>query len=45
MRDSTTMVDPKSILKNAPIFASFAVKDLDPAREFYGRQARPGRAR
>ncbi len=36
MRDSTTMVDPKSILKNAPVFASFAVKDLDPARQFYG---------
>ncbi len=37
MRDSTTMVDPKSILENAPVFASFAVKDLDPAREFYAR--------
>ena len=37
MRDTTTMVDPKAIFKNAPVFASFAVKDLDPAREFYGR--------
>ena len=36
MRNST-IVDPKAILKDAPVFASFAVKDLDPAREFYGR--------
>jgi predicted enzyme related to lactoylglutathione lyase len=36
MRDATTMVDPKSILKNAPVFASFAVKDIEPARQFYG---------
>ena len=34
---NTTIVDPKAIFKDAPIFASFAVKDLDPAREFYGR--------
>ena len=38
MREATTMVDPKAIFKNAPVFASFAVKDLDPAREFYGRK-------
>jgi catechol 2,3-dioxygenase-like lactoylglutathione lyase family enzyme len=37
MRNTTTIVDPKAILKNAPVFASFAVKDLDPARQFYGR--------
>ena len=37
MRNATTIVDPKAILKNAPVFASFAVKDLDPARQFYGR--------
>ena len=37
MRDSTTMVDPKAILKNAPVFASFAVKDLDPARQFINK--------
>jgi predicted enzyme related to lactoylglutathione lyase len=36
MRDATTMVDPKSILKKAPVFASFAVKDIEPARQFYG---------
>jgi predicted enzyme related to lactoylglutathione lyase len=35
MRDATTMVDAKSILKNAPVFASFAVKDLGAARQFY----------
>ena len=38
MRDATTMVDPKSIFQGAPVFASFAVKDLDPARQFYGRK-------
>ena len=37
MRDTTTMVDPKAILKDAPMFASFAVKDIDAARQFYGR--------
>jgi catechol 2,3-dioxygenase-like lactoylglutathione lyase family enzyme len=37
MRNTTTMIDPKAILTKAPIFASFAVKDLDPARQFYGR--------
>ena len=37
MRDATTMIDPKAIFKNAPVFGSFAVKDLDPARQFYGR--------
>ena len=36
MRNTATMIDPKAILKNAPVFASFAVKDLDPARKFYG---------
>ncbi len=33
---NTAIVDPKAIFKDAPVFASFAVKDLDPAREFYG---------
>ena len=37
MRNTATMIDPKAILKNAPVFASFAVKDLDPSRQFYGR--------
>jgi catechol 2,3-dioxygenase-like lactoylglutathione lyase family enzyme len=37
MRNTTTMIDPKAILKNAPLFASFAVKDLDLARQFYGQ--------
>ena len=37
MRNATTMIDPKTLLKQAPVFASFAVKDIDPAREFYGR--------
>ena len=37
MRNTTTMVDPKAILKDAPIFSSFAVKDIDVARKFYGK--------
>ena len=36
MRNTTTMIDPKGIFTKAPLFASFAVKDLDPARQFYG---------
>ena len=35
MRNSATMIDPKGILTNAPVFASFAVKDIDQARKFY----------
>jgi catechol 2,3-dioxygenase-like lactoylglutathione lyase family enzyme len=37
MRNTTTLIDPKAIFSKAPVFASFAVKDLDPARQFYGR--------
>ena len=37
MRNTATMIDPKGILTKAPVFASFAVKDLDAAREFYAR--------
>jgi catechol 2,3-dioxygenase-like lactoylglutathione lyase family enzyme len=37
MRNTTTMIDPKAILKDAPIFSSFAVKDIDAARQFYGK--------
>lgn len=36
MRNTATMIDPKAILKNAPVFSSFAVKDIDLARKFYG---------
>jgi catechol 2,3-dioxygenase-like lactoylglutathione lyase family enzyme len=35
MQTSTTMTHPKTILANAPVFASIAVKDLDAARTFY----------
>ena len=35
MRNTATMIDPKGILTNAPVFASFAVKDIDLARKFY----------
>ena len=37
MRNTATLIDPKGIFTKAPVFASFAVKDLDPARQFYGR--------
>ena len=33
---TTTMIDLKSVLRDAPIVPSFAVKDLDRAYEFYG---------
>jgi catechol 2,3-dioxygenase-like lactoylglutathione lyase family enzyme len=36
MPHTTTMTDIKSILRDAPIFSSFAVKDVDSARAFYG---------
>jgi catechol 2,3-dioxygenase-like lactoylglutathione lyase family enzyme len=38
MQASTTMTDPRTVLKNAPITASFAVKDTEEARGFYGRK-------
>ena len=37
MRNTATLINPKGILTKAPVFASFAVKDLEPAREFYAR--------
>lgn len=36
MPHTTTMTDIKSVLRGAPIFSSFAVKDVDTARTFYG---------
>jgi catechol 2,3-dioxygenase-like lactoylglutathione lyase family enzyme len=36
MPHTTTMTDIKSVLRDAPIFSSFAVKDVDAARTFYG---------
>ena len=36
MTTPTTMTDLKRVLREAPIKASFAVKDLDRAQEFYG---------
>jgi catechol 2,3-dioxygenase-like lactoylglutathione lyase family enzyme len=38
MRNTATLIDPKGILTKAPVFASFAVKDLDAAHEFYARK-------
>ena len=37
MQNASTIVEPKAILRDAPIMASFAVKDTDAARQFYGR--------
>jgi len=37
MRNTATLINPKGILTKAPVFASFAVKDLESAREFYAR--------
>ena len=36
MTNPTTMTDLKAVLREAPIVPSFAVKDLDAARAFYG---------
>jgi catechol 2,3-dioxygenase-like lactoylglutathione lyase family enzyme len=36
MPHTTTMIDLKRVLRDAPIFSSFAVKDIDSARTFYG---------
>lgn len=36
MPHTTTMTDIKSVLRDAPLFSSFAVKDVDSARAFYG---------
>ena len=38
MRNTASLIDPKGVLTNAPVFASFAVKDLDSARDFYARK-------
>jgi catechol 2,3-dioxygenase-like lactoylglutathione lyase family enzyme len=31
------MADPKAVFRDAPIMASFAVKDIEATRQFYGR--------
>jgi catechol 2,3-dioxygenase-like lactoylglutathione lyase family enzyme len=36
MPHTTTMTDVKSVLRDAPLFSSFAVRDIDSARAFYG---------
>jgi catechol 2,3-dioxygenase-like lactoylglutathione lyase family enzyme len=36
MPHTTTTTDIKRVLRDAPIFSSFAVKDIDSARSFYG---------
>jgi catechol 2,3-dioxygenase-like lactoylglutathione lyase family enzyme len=36
MPHTTTMIDLKRVLRDAPLVPSFAVKDIDSAYEFYG---------
>ena len=36
MQTTRTMTDLKSVLRDAPVVPSFAVKDIDSARTFYG---------
>ena len=37
MQKTNTMIDPKAIFRDAPVFSSFAVKDIEATRQFYGR--------
>jgi catechol 2,3-dioxygenase-like lactoylglutathione lyase family enzyme len=37
MQKTNTMIDPKAIFREAPVMPSFAVKDLEATRQFYGR--------
>ncbi|HEY8198623.1 MAG TPA: VOC family protein [Candidatus Limnocylindrales bacterium] len=37
MQNASTMAEPKAIFRDAAIMPSFAVKDLDAARRFYGQ--------
>ena len=37
MQKTNTMIDPKAIFRDAPITSSFAVKDIEATRQFYGR--------
>jgi catechol 2,3-dioxygenase-like lactoylglutathione lyase family enzyme len=38
MQKSNTILEPKAIFRDAPIMASFAVKDIEATRQFYGRK-------
>jgi catechol 2,3-dioxygenase-like lactoylglutathione lyase family enzyme len=37
MQKTNTMTDPKAIFRDATMFSSFAVKDIEATRQFYGR--------
>jgi catechol 2,3-dioxygenase-like lactoylglutathione lyase family enzyme len=37
MQKTNTLIDPKAIFRDATITSSFAVKDIDATRQFYGR--------
>ena len=38
MQKTNTMTDPKAIFRDVPVMASFAVKDIEATRQFYGRK-------
>ena len=38
MQKSNTILEPKAIFRDAPILPSFAVKDIEATRQFYGRK-------
>jgi catechol 2,3-dioxygenase-like lactoylglutathione lyase family enzyme len=37
MQKTNTMIDPKAIFRDASVMPSFAVKDIEATRQFYGR--------
>ena len=37
MQKTNTLIDPKAIFRDAQVMSSFAVKDIDATRQFYGR--------
>ena len=37
MQKTNTMIDPKAIFRDAPVFSSFSVKDIEATRRFYGQ--------
>ena len=37
MQKTNTMIDPKAIFRDTTMFSSFAVKDIEATRQFYGR--------
>src|SRR5262245_64190651 len=38
MQKSATMIEPKELFSDAPVMSSFAVKDINATRQFYGEK-------